>query len=184
MPQMPTVFPAFFQPTVPAAHDLAALRAFLTPQEWRAFWEKWLAAAPSVSAVQDEPPPMYTPRADEEGVRTTPASEVKEASSSSAAPLASETPVVESLPTLPERVATRRPVYEDDTQVPEQEVDSFTYQPIKKKGQQIRQKEDRMLLLFWIPILIIALVWGFFHGVRLAMNGVRSLAPLRGLVRM
>ena len=61
--------------------------------------------------------------------------------------------------------------------------------------------EDRMLLLFWIPILLrefalspmtlspgayfftpVALLWAFVHGVRIAIHSVRTAGPLRALL--
>lgn len=60
-----------------------------------------------------------------------------------------------------------------------------------------------MLMLFWIPILIrelkryiyvvfkglmtlvlVALLWAFAHGVRIAMHSVRTMGPLRALLRL
>jgi hypothetical protein len=64
-----------------------------------------------------------------------------------------------------------------------------------------------MLLLFWIPILLrestldavvrcldadacarasilVALLWAFAHGVRIAMHSVRTMGPLRALLRL
>lgn len=58
-------------------------------------------------------------------------------------------------------------------------------------------------MLFWIPILIrklkrytyvafkglmtlvlVALLWAFAHGVRIAMHSVRTMGPLRALLRL
>ena len=63
-----------------------------------------------------------------------------------------------------------------------------------------------MLLLFWIPILLrestldaavqclnhadasasalVALLWAFAQGVRIAMHSVRTMGPLRALLRL
>ncbi|KAI0029971.1 hypothetical protein K488DRAFT_72546 [Vararia minispora EC-137] len=175
LPQMPTVFPAFFHPQL--VQDVAAVRAFLTPQEWRAYWEKWMIL--SRTQQHDEPPPMYTPRV-EVDTDTKPTAAVR------AEPVIERTPetvpAAESVQGPSSERTSRRAVYKTAPPVPAREVDAYTYRPVKQHG----QKEDKMLLLFWIPILIIALIWAFVHGVRLGLHGMRSasLAPIRAIMRV
>ncbi|KAI0266855.1 hypothetical protein BC834DRAFT_116932 [Gloeopeniophorella convolvens] len=186
LPQIPMVFPVYVpwpaalrgargSDTETDAGEARAgkgkMRALLTPQEWRATLEKyWLAQGPQ---VDDEPPPVYTPRAEGEGEV-----EVEEPAAAVAGPST----------VLPERPAPvpRHVGYDyDNGPVPDdQEVNAYEYRPRKKQARQIQNKEDRMLLLFWIPILLLALLWAFAHGVRLAMHSMRTVGPLRALLRV
>ncbi|KAI0062883.1 hypothetical protein BV25DRAFT_1884501 [Artomyces pyxidatus] len=186
-PQIPMVFPVYVpwpaflgekRGDRPEGLDReqtkGTMRALLTPQEWRAFWEKWLAQG--TNAADDEPPPMYTPRAEVE-VMSSEAPEAHEELVEDEAPVAG--------PSIPshERLAARRVGY-DSGPVPDQEVNAYAYRPTKKQARQIRKKEDRMLLLFWIPILFIALLWAFFHGMRIALHSIRTVTPLKAILRI
>src|SRR5262249_21888605 len=108
----------------------------LAQEQWRNAWEKWMALA---ARQQTEPPPIYTPRETVE--KTVPAS--------TAGP---STSVEEPIPSESRHVV-RRVGYGVAPSVTEQEVDSFSYQP---RPQQ--KKHDRMLVLFWIPILFCELL--------------------------
>ncbi|TFY77551.1 hypothetical protein EWM64_g6460 [Hericium alpestre] len=140
-----------------------ALRGLWTPQEWRAFWEKWMMQA-TPTRDDDEPPPKYTPRANETPSSGQPAGELQEEED---APVAGP-----SNATTPERLVSRRPNY-DAEPLPDQEVNAYAYRPTHQQARQMPQKEDRMLVLFWIPILFIALVWAFVHGIRIAFHSLR-----------
>jgi hypothetical protein len=179
-------------------------RALLTAQEWRAYWDKWLLlarAAPHAVHEHDEPPPQYTPRAEDAVEVRGAKGKGKERARVEEAQVA-DAPAPVAGPSVPER-ATRRAVYQETRPVSQHEVGAYGYRPNRAQGAQIPQKgasrftfeyrvgmltarahaEDRMLLLFWIPILMLALIWVFVHGVRLAMHyGMRSVAPLRALV--
>ena len=180
LPQIPMVFPVFV-PMIPGwpsffgaavnvdrpegeGDDAAtntsnvALRA---AQEWRATWEKWVAlviATAPPQQTEDLPPPVYTPRAVEsESAQVSPETllEVTEAlASTSARPHLSEI----------------RPLGYDRTPVPEQVIESFgaakPAQKLEKKRKfclvgcfdlefptHVFYLDDRMLLLFWLPIL-------------------------------
>lgn len=170
-PQLPVVFPVFV-PMMPgwpsflggenAAGDtketegvgVAAIR--VAQEQWRNAWEKWMTLA---TPQQTEPPPMYTPRA----------SEKAEQSETSAAepPIPSDS-----------RHVVRRMGYGVAPAVTEQEVDSFTYQrPPQQK------KQDRMLTLFWIPVLFLSLLWALHNGVMFAIQTIQTAFPLKTVLR-
>jgi hypothetical protein len=100
----------------------AALR---TAQDWRATWEKWVALAIATAVRQqteDVPPPVYTPKAEE-------------MPQDSAA--LKEQPVASTSRRLhPEA----RSVGYDSTPVPDQVVESFSYQPNPKQNRRPRKK--------------------------------------------
>ncbi|KAI0315466.1 hypothetical protein OF83DRAFT_1132025 [Amylostereum chailletii] len=189
LPQIPMVFPvyvpwpAFFtekrgehtdQSSGGHGRNQSMVRAFWTPQEWRAFWEKWsMYGGQANPAEHDEPPPMYTPRAEAESVATAPAvDETQE----EAVPVAG--------PSVPcEHSASRRATF-DVPPVPAREVDAYGYQPNNQQARQLKKKEDRMLLLFWIPILLLALLWALFHGARIAVHNARTMTPLKAILRL
>ena len=103
-----------------------------TAQEWKAMWERWaLTARPT-----EEAPPAYTPRSTEEVEKSK--VEPVETSTSSSATSTSVTP--------------RRVGYEA-CPLPEKEIKSFGYRPAKLARKQ-QKKHDRMLILFWVPVLL------------------------------
>ncbi|KAF5389401.1 hypothetical protein D9757_004262 [Collybiopsis confluens] len=131
---------------------------FKAAQEWRAMWERWLAHVPTwQQATEMPPPPQYTPRAPAEEAPATVSSNyplpqqqlVRRASSGTS----SESELLPlPLPTASGSRSTQdsRRRYDYSTSaVTDQEVEAYAYQP---KPQQ--QKHDRMLLLFWLPILM------------------------------
>lgn len=128
------------------------IRSLLTPQEWRTFLEKsWpmQGASASMKMQDSESPPVYTPRAEGDG------------EPSVAGP---------SMP-APERPTTRQVGYDTGPTPDYREVNAYEYRPIRKQ-KQIQKKgllflgwsrtptltpyvaDDRMLILFWIPILM------------------------------
>jgi len=177
---LPAVFPAYVPWTgslrIPRAsdngtnsHDAVPPKgkvfSLLTPQEWRTFLEKsWLVqgAQTSMQMHEGESPPVYTPRADDDGQQPVPGPSIA----------------------APERPITRQVGYDTGPAPDDQVVNSYKYLPPRKKHtRQIQNKEDRMLLLFWIPILILALLWALVHGVRIAIHSVRTTGPLRAILR-
>ena len=166
---LPTVFPAY----VPWTGSLRISRgldsgtdsdgpvppkgkkfSLLTPQEWRTFLEKaWLVQEPqsSMQMHDGDAPPVYTPRAEDDG----------------------QPPVPGPSMASPERPIARQVGYDTGPAPDDQEVNSYKYLP-RKQPRQIQNKglsfslgghlipalilcfvtEDRMLLLFWIPILL------------------------------
>ncbi|KAI9450530.1 hypothetical protein F5148DRAFT_1242776 [Russula earlei] len=172
---LPAVFPVYVPwtaslrtPTVPVTganpHSpeprKGKMRSLLTSQEWRTFLEKsWFLQVPQVQ--DDESPPVYTPRAEDDG----------------------EPPVAGQSMTSPERSTARRVGYDTGPAPDDREVKAYGYRP-RKHARQIQNKEDLMLRLFWIPILLFALLWAFAHGMRIAMHSVRTMGPLKALLRL
>ena len=109
---VPLVFPAFLTPADAAGMMPAHVRALLTPQEWRAVWEKWVLSAAAPRGAADEPPPMYTPREGEAGASAADgkaaASVAESAAASAPAPAASVVEVAED-EAEDEDAATERP---------------------------------------------------------------------------
>ncbi|KAJ7691281.1 hypothetical protein B0H17DRAFT_1063335 [Mycena rosella] len=136
---------------------------------WEA-WEKWLQLAIARTAGQREetPPPMYTPR------ETSP--EAKAAEPAGGVAVVEEVAV----PTeAPQEVApsSRHASYDGRPPPPpltEQEVNAYGYLPAE-----IPRKHDRMLLFFWLPILMISLMWAAHSGLRMAFHTLKTAIPLK-----
>jgi len=152
LPQIPMVFPVFVPinwaslrgglnpPTTGSKSDSEGDEAtknvgniaLRTAHEWRATWEKWVALAIATTARQqadDIPPPVYTPRAEEE---------------TQVAPQSTAEVPEQSVTSTSRRLHTdTRPVGYDSTPVPDQVVESFAYQPNTKPSRRLRKK--RML---------------------------------------
>ncbi|KDR75153.1 hypothetical protein GALMADRAFT_249088 [Galerina marginata CBS 339.88] len=189
LPQIPLVFPVFvpMMPNWPSflggehaagtpgertqtggddASPNMGTTALRAAQEWRATWEKWVALAVATTARQQTeelPPPEYTPRAAE--------SETTQAS----AEIHQPQEIVASTSTRPP--SEIRPVGYDSTPVPDQVVESFGYQPTAKQTQKLQKKHDRMLLMFWLPILLLSMLWAFHNGVRFAFQAIKMALP-------
>lgn len=149
LPQMPAVFPVYVpipamlwgdrrgdQSQAGEVGDKVGRQPWLgmpTTQEWKAMWEKWMLTVRS----NEEAPPAYTPRNTEEVEK----SKITAESSSHSSAVASSS------------AAARRVGYEA-VPVPEREVKSYGYRPMKKQARKAHRKHDRMLFLFWIPILL------------------------------
>ncbi len=39
--------------------------------------------------------------------------------------------------------------------------------------------DDRMLVLFWIPILIISFAWAFVHALKIALHATKALVMIK-----
>ncbi|TFK68690.1 hypothetical protein BDN72DRAFT_841478 [Pluteus cervinus] len=194
LPQIPMVFPVFIpMPAFPSlfggddqslgdkgdqSHkDDSTSRSAGTAQEWRAMVEKWiaLAAATTARAEPDDAPPMYTPRVEVEQAAQTSAPEPSQQESD-------HHPIQgEDLP-RPATLDMRRVGY-DMVPVTDQEVNAFAYRPPHNRTRKLQKQHDRMLLLFWLPILLLSLIWAFHHGIRLAFNFVRNSTALRNSLR-
>ncbi|KAI0630105.1 hypothetical protein C8Q77DRAFT_1064304 [Trametes polyzona] len=144
-------------------------------QDWKAFWEKWMQQMNRATDAHDNPPPAYTPRETVEVEKPE-----KEAESAAVAD-ASPTPVrVE--PEPESRVVDRpvpRPVGYVEAPIPEEEVQQYAYRPTRKPARRAQKKHDRMLVCFWIPILMIGFVWAFLQAVRLALHATRAAVTLK-----
>ena len=107
-----------------------------TAQEWRAFWEKWMmqgTQAQAQGAVEDDPPPVYTPRTQVEAeARPQPAQvESEEEEEEDEAAVAG--------PSTLERPSARRVGY-DTVRVTDQEVNAYAYRPTNAKPRQVQKK--------------------------------------------
>ncbi|KAJ7593900.1 hypothetical protein C8J56DRAFT_820143 [Mycena floridula] len=173
LPQLPMVFPIFV-PMIPgwpsflggdvkegetdAREGMGAGAIKLAQEQWRNACEKWVALA---ARQHTEPPPMYTPRQEEQP-------------SDPALEPASEPVVVAEEPVPADsRHVVRRTGYGVPPTVTHQEVDAFAYQP---RPQQ--KKHDKMLIVFWIPILFVSLLWALTNGVVFAIQTIRTALPL------
>ncbi|RDB25159.1 Protein MGA2 [Hypsizygus marmoreus] len=145
--------------------------AIRAAQEWRATWEKWfaLAVATARQGQEEMPPPMYTPR------------EVKQNST-----LATEIEGValaesEAGPSVPRTVsmAEIRPIGYNTAPIPEQEVNAFGYKPNAKHTQKLQKKHDKMLLIFWLPILFMSLLWAIHSGLQFTFNALKTAFPVK-----
>ncbi|KAL1741123.1 hypothetical protein HDZ31DRAFT_67241 [Schizophyllum fasciatum] len=130
-------------------------------QEFRNQCDKWLAqvlqqqqAQQQQQAEEDIAPPAYTPRR-----------------------------VVENGPEQAEGSRPRRRAEYDIHQVSAREVNSYGYQPSARQQQKLQKKHDRMLVLFWLPILFMSILWGMFNGVQFAFQVVKAALPLPPLLR-
>lgn len=199
LPQIPMVFPVFvpMMPNWPSflggenapgdkqdePHQGLSTTALRAAQEWRATWEKWVAMGVANTMGQGEqgaeelPPPVYTAKP-AEGEQV---------------PVASTSALDESKQSVRSRrasaVAEIRPVgYNHKSMIPEQVVEAFAYQSVGKQKQKSQKKgasevvkvtwmkvntivvDDRMLMWFWVPILLLSAIWALLNGWRLAMK--------------
>ncbi|PSS38041.1 hypothetical protein PHLCEN_2v126 [Hermanssonia centrifuga] len=180
LPQMPAVFPVYVP--IPALmtlfgdrrvdqdqdSDKAGRNQQWLAQEWKAFLERWIITAKS----NEDAPPAYTPRDTEQVVE-------KE----KAAPQV----VSSSLPqaSTSGSVNVRRVNYDNGSPpLPEEEVKSFVFRPTKKQPRKTQKKHDRMLILFWIPILLIGLIWAFLHSMRVGFHAVKTVLTIKAGLRV
>ena len=88
--------------------------------------------------------------------------------------------------------------YPDRPAPPEEEVNSYGYRRTTTKAAKMQKKrefsvlhgqdgsfshlvaDDRMLVIFWIPILFLGFFWMFIHAIRASVSFVRDMIPLRG----
>ncbi|KAL1941977.1 hypothetical protein VTO73DRAFT_6507 [Trametes versicolor] len=153
-------------------------------QDWKAFWEKWMQQMNRATDVHDNPPPAYTPRETVEAEKM----EKEKAHSQEQAqevPVAvAEVPsVVEPEPELlrvaAERVVVARPTEYPEAAIPEEEVQLYAYRPTRKPARRAQKKHDRMLVLFWIPILLVGFAWAFLQAFRIALHATRAAVTLK-----
>lgn len=181
LPQLPMVFPvlvpwpAFLGGDAPNGEAresddenkglaAASLRA---AQElrgtWEA-WEKWLALATGTARQREElPPPMYTPREPEPSAPAVAAPACAPEAPAEAPPVASD---------------SRQESYNPSPRLTEQEVNAYGYLPAETQ-----KKHDRMLLFFWIPILLLSLMWATHNGLRMAFQTLKTAIPLKTGIR-
>ncbi|KAI0696693.1 hypothetical protein BC835DRAFT_1341025 [Cytidiella melzeri] len=184
LPQMPAVFPVYV-PMIPAlwGHDRRCDHepsptegnnvnrnqqwlGIPSTQEWKAVWDKWVQA----TRTGEDAPPAYTPREAESVEKKL---FVPEASGSQISTPHAGTN------------ATKRVTFEPvETPLSETEVKSFGYRPTKKQTRKHQQvKHDRMLVLFWIPILLIGLIWAILHSMRVGFHAVKTVLTIKAVLR-
>lgn len=198
--QVPAVFPVFVP--IPAwlwsdgarREDGAASPGELkgqTPQ-LRSIWEKLVLTSGVTSLnANTAPPPPYVEREttghDEDS--TTPIVQADgenqdEAGSQVGTPLGGR----------------RQVHYPDRPAPPEEEVNSYGYRRAATKAGKMQKKrefsvlhgrngnfshlaaDDRMLIIFWIPILLLGFFWMFIHAIWASISFVRDMIPLRGML--
>ncbi|TCD67856.1 SPT3 Dosage dependent suppressor of Ty-induced promoter mutations-like protein [Steccherinum ochraceum] len=194
LPQMPAVFPVYVP--MAALPSISALwgdkqRPDSVPQgaeekTWRAVWEKWVAM--TARSNGDEAPPAYTPREDgavlsddvkakleqEKGVPSASVEEVAEVPQAE----------IPSPSTSAPETISRRVGYAEETPVPEVEVKSYGYRPSKKQSRRSQKKaDDRMLILFWVPVLLIGLIWAVLHTMRVGLGAVKAVVTIHAGLR-
>lgn len=187
LPQIPMVFPIFVPITgwpflgdkreeqqVDGEVRDAAHPAARAAQELKATWEKWMTLAIATATLRpapvEEAPPMYTPRETHQGQPVEPVASTSHAEEASA--LDAE---------MPPRLTGpgRRVGYATATaSVPAQEVESYGYRPMNDV-QKAQHGRDRMLVLFWLPILLISLLWALHHSVRFVLQALKTTLSLK-----
>ncbi|EPQ57192.1 hypothetical protein GLOTRDRAFT_73813 [Gloeophyllum trabeum ATCC 11539] len=181
LPQLPVVFPVYV-PLPGLANFLTERRsgsdkdkdspvqprvaAVPSVPEWFTVLERWTKQYTARQEVEENPPPAYTPRQAHEGT--------------SVSKTALETQPLTAT-ARPERNIARR--LKQDTPFPDEEVDAYTYKPPKKRVPKGGEKHDRMLILFWIPMLIFGFMWAFLTVIRIGIHVLRATVPLRMGIR-
>ncbi|KAF8588645.1 hypothetical protein K439DRAFT_1658331 [Ramaria rubella] len=173
------------QPQQPSLAMLWTAYDSFANSAWRAQWEKWTA---QVTALQnannrgaDLPP--YSPRSEEKQIETLVTPPILDEPSSSDASATNKLPETSTSGVTPK--ITRRVGY-SAAKVSKTEVDSYHYRPKKAIN-----KQDRMLVLFWIPILFLGLAYAVYTILPVAITGISRAAkrmlpqPLqRGAIRV
>ncbi|KAF9263388.1 hypothetical protein L218DRAFT_1077364 [Marasmius fiardii PR-910] len=163
------------QPEHPENND----KPTVAMREWKVLWEKWVLTWQQGGQVE-EAPPEYTPRAEPQSLhqpqlpnsgRSPSESDIDEPSGST-----SKIEEVQELkgPQTSRNSASKR-VTTDSYQhshVTEQDLSAYRYQPKIKTKRGF--KGDKMLVLFWIPILLLSLIWACHTGLQYAIRAVKS----------
>ncbi|KAG8213932.1 hypothetical protein J3R82DRAFT_10678, partial [Butyriboletus roseoflavus] len=195
LPQIPMVFPVFVpipgwssflsdkrdgpRDEVSSSKEAdSRSTGYSTAQELRATWEKWIAVAVATATLRpppvDEAPPMYTPRETKETTTQQPVADTVEL----------QEPIPESTtlrtPNVLDRT-TRRVGY-DVTSTPAPDADGYEYIPVKAHTHTAK-KHDRMLVLFWLPILLLSLLWAFHSCIRFAIHVMKTSLSMKAGVR-
>ncbi|EJD03106.1 uncharacterized protein FOMMEDRAFT_20270 [Fomitiporia mediterranea MF3/22] len=85
-------------------------------------------------------------------------------------------PPVAPAPTASRSILRRFRYKQRPVQVSEQEIQSYTYRPKNKALTKTVKKEDRMLFVFWIPILLLAIGWALYAS-RSAISMAQQYIP-------
>ncbi|KAI1785757.1 hypothetical protein LXA43DRAFT_1036433 [Ganoderma leucocontextum] len=153
---------------------------FANAVDFKSFWEKRMQQMTRAYDGQDNfPPPAYTPRdADQEAAFNPDAkAPIPESQPSVVAP--KPEPELETEAEARPVAPAPRQVGYDEAAVPEEEVQLYSYRPARKAPRRAQKKHDRMLVLFWIPILIIGFAWAFLHALKIALHATKALVMLK-----
>ncbi|TDL26194.1 hypothetical protein BD410DRAFT_571217 [Rickenella mellea] len=143
--------------------DSVPLEARSPYVDLRASWERWVTQ----SANQEE--------ISKKLAQTTPPIPLAEAQTNTATETITTTPqLVEPVPTpAPSSRSLLRRFGYGSIQITDQDIDA--YKPTRTR--KTLQKEDRMLLRFWIPILIMAIGWAIYTTLPLAVSTIKGVLP-------
>ncbi|KZT29025.1 hypothetical protein NEOLEDRAFT_1128538 [Neolentinus lepideus HHB14362 ss-1] len=188
LPQFPVVFPVYV-PIPGLVNFLSEWRADGDKQEqreqprvpsvpsvheWLAILERWTRQNTARQEVEENPPPAYSPRDVKDNL-----SDKKEAAEDCIEVQAS------SSTSRADRIVARRPKTLDASPpLPTEEVQSYTYKSSKKSSRKQDEKHDRMLILFWIPMLICGFIWVFLTVIRIGIHILRTTVPARMGIRL
>ncbi|KAG9018680.1 SPT3 Dosage dependent suppressor of Ty-induced promoter mutations-like protein [Tulasnella sp. 427] len=164
-------WPASFNWQGNQANDEKAPRMYSDLSNWRNWypnaaigWRSEKTARPEVPSV-----PMYAPSEDE--VAQPVAYEDPNAQSSAAGASGSSKAVI--------RAKLARRLGAEGGHVTDKDIQAYTHYSQKMR----RLKQDRMLFLFWLPILLIVIAWGLYETLPVAIgalkSSVRHLIPFR-----
>ncbi|KAK1236317.1 SPT3 Dosage dependent suppressor of Ty-induced promoter mutations-like protein [Marasmius sp. AFHP31] len=144
--------------------------------EWGALWEKWMLWQQREQA--EEAPPEYTPRAEPQNPPQSQLVRRRSGPDSGAVeePVASTSQSEEVVvsPQTSRNAASKRVTTDpyQHSHVDEQDLSSYRYLPKTKQKKGL--KGDKMLVLFWIPILIISLIWACHTGLQFAIRVAKT----------
>ncbi|KAH8119263.1 hypothetical protein DFH11DRAFT_1501793 [Phellopilus nigrolimitatus] len=146
--------------------------------EWRASWEKWMAQMSAAMARQNQ---LAGTTADVSvDVEKPLQSEAKLDGKLDAAEVATVLPVTPA-PVASRSILRRFGYGQQPVQVTEKEVKAYSYRPKSKSLVKTVKKEDRMLIIFWIPILILALGWALYSS-KPVVSMLKQYLPLEEVV--
>ncbi|KAF5380460.1 hypothetical protein D9615_004629 [Tricholomella constricta] len=166
--------------------------AIRTAQELRATWEKWFALAIATARQEEMPPPVYTPREAKAEETSSPVSEVPEVVVTEV--IEGETSTSEAA--RPASTADVRPIGYTMAPIPDQEVNAYEYRPSAKQAQKLQKKralftsirfstngdfgpDDKMLLIFWLPILFMSMLWAIHSGLQFTFQALKTAFPVK-----
>lgn len=180
--QVPAVFPVFVP--IPAwlwsdgarREDCAPGPGELkgpTPQ-LRSIWEKLVLSSGMIGLnANAAPPPPYEEREGTAHEQTRPSSSVR-------TDVGHQDQPGSQVGTPP--VGRRQVHYPDGPTPPEEEVNSYGYRHGATKVAKVQEKHDRMLIIFWIPILLLGFFWMFINAIWTSISFVKDMIPLRSIL--
>ncbi|KAI5123685.1 hypothetical protein M0805_001713 [Coniferiporia weirii] len=139
--------------------------------EWRISWERWMNQMSAAMARQNQ-----LSLGAEKSFKTEAKLDVK--------PGADDVPKLHGTPTpVASRSILRRFGYgQRPPRVQETEVKAYSYRPRTKSLVRNVKKEDRMLVFFWIPIMILAIGWALYKSFPPAICMLKQYIPVKEIV--